>query len=141
MDSYTRTDGLHGSRRYVEDVVASKKNLDIIAMYLLDMVGDCDLRVTIPENSSYRLIKKVIRAAKQLHVRSHFTTFRGQILDDHQPFINAGIPAVDLIDFTFGSTPGGNEYWHTKEDNLSHTCEESLGIIGNVMRAVIVSYD
>jgi Zn-dependent M28 family amino/carboxypeptidase len=52
------------------------------------------------------------------------------LLDDHEPFVEAGIPAVDLIDFTYGSKPGLNDYWHTEQDTLDKISPQSLEIVG-----------
>jgi hypothetical protein len=50
--------------------------------------------------------------------------------DDHTPFLEAGIPAVDLIDFSYGPGPAPGDYWHTPEDTLDHVCPESLDAVG-----------
>ena len=46
--------------------------------------------------------------------------------DDFAIFYDAGYPAIDLIDFQFGSAPGKNDYWHTVEDRMDKISEESL---------------
>ncbi len=43
-----------------------------------------------------------------------------------------GIPAIDLIDFKFGSEPGLNDHWHTEADHLENISAESLEITGEV---------
>jgi hypothetical protein len=43
------------------------------------------------------------------------------------------MPAVDLIDFTFGSAPGRNDYWHTLDDTLDKLSGESLATVGRVV--------
>ena len=49
----------------------------------------------------------------------------------------AGIPAVDLIDFTFGPGPSPGEWWHSTEDTLDKVCAESLDAVGEaVLRAI-----
>ena len=55
-------------------------------------------------------------------------TYKYRILDDHVPFIQAGIPAVDLIDFDY-------EYWHTVADTSDKVSPESLQVIGDVLLA------
>jgi len=65
--------------------------------------------------------------------RGKFALVPGQILDDHQPFLDAGMPAVDLIDFQYGSAPGLNDYWHTAADTLDKLSAESLQTIGRVV--------
>ena len=50
--------------------------------------------------------------------------------DDHEPFVQAGIPAIDLIDFEFGP---GNRWWHTQEDSLDKISPQSLKITGQTV--------
>jgi hypothetical protein len=131
---YKPGDGLHGSRHFAQQMKQTGEMEKIDAMILLDMVGDRDLQCTIPFNSSPWLVKELLRAAHAAGTRSHFTLSRDvMITDDHVPFIDAGVPSIDLIDFHFGSAPGLNDYWHTKEDNLEHISVESLQVIGDTL--------
>ena len=52
------------------------------------------------------------------------------IKDDHLPFMRAGIPSCDLIDFSYGDN---NEHWHKASDLPSNCSEESLGVIGRIV--------
>ncbi len=57
--------------------------------------------------------------------------------DDHLPFLEAGVPAVDLIDFEYGPGPAPGAYWHTPEDTLDKVCAESLDAVGEAaLRAI-----
>lgn len=130
---YGPNDGLHGSRRMVRSLVRSGEARKIDAMVLLDMVGDRDLHFTIPSNSSRGLVKEVLDAAHASGHRDRFSLSHGSVItDDHVPFLKIGIPAIDIIDFRFGSEPGLNDYWHTEKDSLENISEESLKIIGEI---------
>jgi glutaminyl-peptide cyclotransferase len=72
----------------------------------------------------------VFDAARAAGYRDFFNYRAGGILDDHVPFLQAGIPAVDLIDFEFGSAPGLNDYWHTEKDTLDKISPHSLEVVG-----------
>ncbi len=52
------------------------------------------------------------------------------MLDDHTPFLEAGYPAVDVIDFDY-------PYWHTTEDTADKVSSESLEIVGETILAWI----
>ena len=52
--------------------------------------------------------------------------------DDHMPFINLGIPAVDLIDFDY-------PYWHKTTDTADKLSEESLRAVYKVVYEYIVN--
>jgi len=135
---YIPGDGLHGSRHMARQLAASGDADQVEAMILLDMVGDKDLHFTIPANSSRGLVKEVLRAADYVGYRDRCSLDRHlYITDDHVPFLDAGIPAIDLIDFQYGSRPLLNDYWHTKNDSLEHIGAESLEITGTIMLEVL----
>ena len=135
--SYGPDDGLHGSRYLAARLSESGRAREVRAFILLDMIGDRDLTVTIPRNGTPELISRVFAAATECGLRSKFALFRGSILDDHQPFLDHGMPAVDLIDFEYGSAPGRNDYWHTPSDTLDKLSAESLGTMGRVVLQVL----
>lgn len=124
-------DGFVGSRFFVEQLKADKQVEWIKAMILLDMVGDANLNITLPPNGSGPLAERVFEAARDVGHRDSFALFKkGEIGDDHVAFLNVGIPAVDLIDFEYGSSPGSNDYWHTEKDTLDKISPRSLEIVG-----------
>jgi hypothetical protein len=49
--------------------------------------------------------------------------------DDHQPFIAAGVAAVDLIQLT--SYP----YWHRADDTIDKVSSQSMKIVGETVLA------
>ncbi len=130
---YGENDGLHGSRRLAEQLVLTGRKESIKAMILLDMVGDKDLNFIIPVNSSRSLVQEVLEAA---HATGHRNLFslspRITIIDDHVPFLEVGIPSINIIDFRYGSKPGLNDYWHTKDDRLENISSESLEAVGEI---------
>jgi Zn-dependent M28 family amino/carboxypeptidase len=52
------------------------------------------------------------------------------MLDDHTPFLEAGIPAVDIIDFDY-------PYWHTVQDTTDKVSSESLQAVGDTLHVWI----
>ncbi len=129
---FTATDGSYGSRYFVSELGKDKTNKRVGAAMILDMIGDKDLTVTIPPESSQRLVRAVFDAAEGLQVREKFGYSTSTISDDHTPFLEAQIPAVDLIDFEFGSKPGVNDYWHTPQDTMDKVSAASLQVAGRV---------
>jgi glutaminyl-peptide cyclotransferase len=129
-------DGTRGSRQYVEYARAGGRQGspdlgEIEAMVLFDLVGDCDLQIPQEANSDPALHSRFAAAAEEADgTADPFAGVAGGVLDDHIPFREAGIPAVDLIDFTFGPGPSPGAYWHTPEDTLDKVCPESLDAVG-----------
>jgi glutaminyl-peptide cyclotransferase len=130
---YEPGDGLHGSRHMAAQLAESGAYRKIGAMVLLDMVGDANLHINIPANSSPRLVKEVLEAAHATGHREYVSVSRNLfITDDHVPFLQIGISAIDLIDFKYGSQPGLNDLWHTPNDSLENIRAESLEISGQI---------
>ncbi|MBU1695181.1 MAG: M28 family peptidase [Verrucomicrobia bacterium] len=138
MHRYGPNDGLHGSRHMARRLVEQGRAPDVKAVIILDMIGDHDLTVTIPRNGTSWLISEVFEAAREEGARDRFKLFRHELGDDHDPFLAADMPAVDLIDFHFGSAPGRNNYWHTPQDRMDKLAPESLDIIGRVVLRLLV---
>jgi glutaminyl-peptide cyclotransferase len=134
---YGAEDGLHGSRHLARQLVEAGERERVKAVILLDMIGDRDLTVTIPRNGTPELTTLAFSSAEKEGARSSFSLFRGEILDDHQPFLDLGMPAVNLIDFEFGSGPRKNDYWHTEQDTLDKLSATSLATIGRVVARMI----
>lgn len=134
---YSEEDGLHGSRFFVEDLKGAGHLNWIRAAVILDMVGDTRLNITMPVNSEARLVEQVFESARDAGYRDYFTFGTGDMLDDHTPFRRAGIAAVDLIDFQFGSAAGLNDFWHTEKDTLDKISPRSLSITGQTALRLI----
>jgi len=130
--SYGPKDGLHGSRKLAGDLVSAGRVPDVLAVLVLDMIGDRNLTVTMPRNVTPHLLSLVFDAARAEQVRNQFVLSSSSILDDHAPFLDRGLPALVWIDFEYGQRSGGNEYWHTPEDTVDKLSAESLDIVGRV---------
>jgi Zn-dependent M28 family amino/carboxypeptidase len=135
-------DGTRGSRQYVAYMRRGEQGSPPLrrvgAMVLFDLVGDCDLQIPRASNSDPKLYRVFSEAARE--VDGNAAPFEGTttpIADDHVPFLEAGIPAVDLIDFTFGPGPSPGEYWHTPLDTIDKVCADSLDAVGEAaVRAI-----
>ena len=136
-DEYGPADGFHGSRHLARTMAADGSLSNVVAMILLDMVGDRDLTLTIPRNSTPWLVALAFAAARAEGVRDRFQLYPYAIGDDHVAFFERGVPAIDLIDFAFGSAPGLNDYWHTPADTLDKLSAESLDLVGRVAARMV----
>lgn len=132
-------DGLHGSRRLASQLSATRQT--VRGVILLDMIGDRDLTVTLPANGTPQLTLLALEAAKQVGARHQFRLADTNILDDHQPFLDAGFAAVDLIDFVYGSAPGLHDYWHTAQDTVDKLSATSLTTMGQVVAEMLRRLD
>jgi len=115
-------DWILGSRGFVERMV----EMPDIAV-IVDMIGDRDLNIFWEMNSDPILSKEIWDTANDLGYSSQFIPIqKHRILDDHIPFIEAGIPSVDIIDFDY-------PYWHTASDTIDKISAESLKVVGETI--------
>jgi Zn-dependent M28 family amino/carboxypeptidase len=121
-----------GSTHYVSQLNAERRD-SINAMVLLDMVGDIDLELPLVRPATTSLQDSIWSVADQLGYNDTFIDVPGgSVTDDHVPFYDAGIPAVDIIQVPFPS------YWHTLEDTPDKCSADSLEIVGEVLEVFIV---
>lgn len=100
---------------------------------ILDMVGDADLNLHFERNSDPNISEEIWQIAQDLGYGDSFIpSVKYSILDDHTPFLQAGIPAVDVIDFDY-------PYWHTIEDTPDKVSPESLKAVGDTIRAWLLA--
>ena len=107
-------------------------------MVLFDMVGDCHLDIPREGSSDPSLYRLFADAAeRQTGGPAPFGGTTAPVIDDHTPFLQAGIPAVDLIDFGYGPGPTPGAFWHTRRDTLRRVCARSLGAVGGPALAAL----
>jgi glutaminyl-peptide cyclotransferase len=128
--TWTETDSLYGSRHFVEKLEVEGEAKKIRAMILLDMIGDKDLVLERDLSSTPWLLDVAFKSAQELGYAKHLATSPKAMMDDHTPFVRAGIPAVDLIDYSFGFA---NLHWHSPNDTLDKISPESLKIVGEIV--------
>jgi Zn-dependent M28 family amino/carboxypeptidase len=124
-------DVLLGSRYFAANLPEGYQPLFAV---LFDMVGDRDLRIQQEWHSAQRapeVVERVWRRADQL---GHDDVFVDQVgaavTDDHLPLLDAGIRAINVIDFEY-------PYHHTPQDTLDKVSAESLRIVGEVALALV----
>ncbi|MBN2387717.1 MAG: M28 family peptidase [Anaerolineales bacterium] len=97
------------------------------AVVIVDMIGDADLNIYYERNSAPDLAAEIWGQAAALGYREQFIPeYRYSILDDHIPFLDLGLPAVDIIDFDY-------PYWHTTADTPDKVSAESLQVVGETL--------
>ena len=120
-------DNTYGSRHYVGDVKSAGRLAEIRAFILVDMIGDRDLDIAREGESTTWLTDLVWASARRLGYGRHFLNDVEPIGgDDHFPFLEAGVPAVDIIDFHYPP-------WHTAGDTLDTVSARSMQIVGEVL--------
>lgn len=115
-------DWILGSRAFAESLTAKPD-----AVVVLDMIGDASLNIHQEQASNPALTQSIWNTAAQLKYQQYFiATVKYNILDDHVPFLEAGIKAVDIIDIDYTA-------WHTTADTPDKVSPESLKIVGETI--------
>jgi len=124
------TDHTYGSRHYVQAATRDGSLATLKALVLVDMIADRDLRIRRDLNSTSWLTDIVWNAARAQKLAEHFPNDRTEIEDDHLPFVEAGIPSLDIIDLEYDA-------WHTPFDTLDAVSAGSLQVVGDVLVAAL----
>lgn len=123
---WTGTDHTYGSRHYVQTAQRDGSLASVKAFILVDMIGDRHLALRREGNSTPWLTDLLWESARRLGFSQHFLESTTYIEDDHLPFLEAGVPAVDLIDLDYAA-------WHTRGDTVDQTSADSLQVVGDVL--------
>jgi glutaminyl-peptide cyclotransferase len=117
------TSGLRGSKPY-----ARRHAHELRAMVLLDFVAEADdMLIPREESSDIGLWARLRAAARRVGAQRVFPDVPGPaVIDDHTPFLRRGVPAIDLIDFTF-------DCWHKPCDDMTAVSELSLDLVGETV--------
>lgn len=120
-------DWILGSREFVK-----RNSLQPRAVVVIDMIGDADLNIYKEQNSNPELTGEIWSTARDLGFEKNFIAdYKYSMEDDHTPFLEAGIPAVDIIDFDY-------PYWHTTQDTPDKVAAASLEAVGKTLWTWIV---
>jgi hypothetical protein len=114
--------GVRGAKAYANKYAKSTAKL-----ILLDFVADKDLAIPREQTSDEQMWSDLRAAAKRVGAQSAFPDEeQGAVQDDHTPFVQKGIPSIDLIDFDFPC-------WHQTCDDLTAVSKQSLNLSGEAV--------
>jgi hypothetical protein len=120
-------DWILGSREFVKNNPIQPR-----ATVIVDMIGDADLNIHKERNSNQAITDEIWKTAVDLGYGDKFIdSYKYSMTDDHTPFLEAGLPAADLIDFDY-------PYWHTLEDTPDKVSAESLKAVGDTLLAWVM---
>ena len=136
-----------GAEAWAENLTEDEINATH-AFVLLDMVGDADLQLHDVAPGNATLKSRVVELGTSLGLVNGTTACNEQagediiqydtivhVLDDHVHAHNLGIPAIDLMDTSFGEAKPYTfgSYWHTMEDTPDKVSADSLGKVGRLV--------
>ena len=122
-------DNTYGSRHYVQAARRDGTLRQIDALVLVDMIGERDVRIKRESQSTPWLTDVIWQHARKLG-KPEFVDEVTTVLDDHVPFLQAGVPAIDIIDLEY-------PFWHAAGDTLDKVSPRSLQAVGDVLLAAL----
>jgi Zn-dependent M28 family amino/carboxypeptidase len=132
--NWTDSDSLYGTRHLAAKWARDGTLGKIKALILADMIGDKDLDIQRESQSTAWLVDVVRQAAKRFGYEKYFFKQQMDVSDDHLPFVQRGVPSIDIIDLNYGPN---NSYHHTDKDTMDKISAHSLTIDGDVFMETI----
>jgi glutaminyl-peptide cyclotransferase len=119
---------LRGSRAY-----AAAHPGQVGDMILLDYIANRGAHIPRETNSSAPLWAELRKAAGEVGTEDLFPdTTQEPVLDDHIPFLEQGIPSIDLIDFSY-------PYADTVQDTPDKLDQEVLDEVGETVAQLVIN--
>jgi hypothetical protein len=123
-------DNTYGSRHFVAHLKEQGQLSRVRAMILLDMMGYKNLELSQDTMGTHWLADIIWQTGRELGYDKVFVDGEeGVGGDDHEPFLSAGVNAVDLIQLN------GYPYWHQPDDTLDKISPKSLQAVGETVVA------
>jgi glutaminyl-peptide cyclotransferase len=126
-DRYFAYCALRGSRAY-----AQAHPGQVGEMILLDYIANKGLRIPRETNSTVGLWEQLRRAASEAGTTDVFPDATQEpIIDDHIPFLQRHIPAIDLIDWSY-------QYKNGVQDTLDKLDPSRLDAVGETVAQLVI---
>ena len=119
-------DFIAGSRHMAQNLQTLPKGVIVV-----DMIGDADQQIYKERNSSAILQDQLWAIAAKLGYEKYFIPeYKWAMMDDHTPFLQRGVLAVDMIDFDYPA-------WHTTQDTADKVSPDALERVGRVVKTFL----
>ncbi len=125
----TRDKYFYGSEHFAKSWLKNKKQPAYLAAVLLDMIAGQGAKFPVEGNSWFKsreLCLDIWRTAGELKCPAFLSQQGQHVLDDHLALQNAGIPAIDIIDFDY-------PHWHRLSDVPGNCAPDVLLQVANVL--------
>jgi hypothetical protein len=133
LGTQSRPDGYCRGSKELARRMREGRTPRVAAVFVFDMIGDRDLDIRPEVRGSEQAanLSQLVLDAARATGGTHFMPDMGyDIYDDHVPFLEAGIPAVDLIDFDYPA-------WHTTHDLPDQVSAASLAEVSAVAAWIV----
>jgi glutaminyl-peptide cyclotransferase len=122
-------DYFFGSKHFAREYKANKGKMHYEAAILLDMIAGKGAKLPMEEHSwlyARPLCKEIWDIARKLNCNMFKDKVGDKVYDDHLALQEAGIQAIDLIDFSYA-------HWHRLSDVPANCSAESMSEVAKVL--------
>ena len=132
---WSANDSLYGSRQMLQTL--KSHFMPIKGVVVVDMVGDKDLSFIRSRGNDEKLFSYFEQSLKGMNESEKLDTQPSYVQDDHTPFMEAGMPILHVMDFTYGGKETPGIFWHTADDTIKNISADSLAITGEALLRVL----
>ena len=133
------TDHTYGTRHLAAKWYADGILRKIKAFIVADMIGDKNLDILQEQGSTPWLRELLRKAAANTGHSAAISKDQGSEDDDHIPFLQRGVPSLDVIDMNYGphtfDMPDG--YHHTADDTIDKISAQSLQTSADILLELV----
>jgi len=138
---WTDSDSLYGTRH-----IAAKWSRDgtlghIKAFVLADMIGWKQLNIDKETNSTPWLLELEAKAGRDTGHSKYLFKESQAVEDDHLPFVQRGVPSLDVIDFQYGTAQDPEAFHHTDQDTMDKLSAASLQVAADLFLDLVKLID
>ena len=138
---WTDSDSLYGTRH-----IAAKWSGDgtlghIKAFVLADMIGWKQLNIDKETNSTPWLLELEAKAGRDTGHSKYLFKESQAVEDDHLPFVQRGVPSLDVIDFQYGTAQDPEAFHHTDQDTMDKLSAASLQVAADLFLDLVKLID
>lgn len=136
--SWTPSDSLYGSRYFAQNL-EQIDNID--AVMVVDMISDHNLKLIRNRNMDPTLMSHYQNVLEEMDQSSLLETRMSFVSDDHEPFVQKGIPTLHLMDFSYTGKTIDDVVWHTQFDTMDEISKTSLQTMAEILMRLMVKID
>ena len=138
---WTDSDSLYGTRHIAAKWSADGTIGHIKAFLLADMIGWKEMNIDRETNSTPWLLDLLAKAGKNTGHSKYLFKDSQAVEDDHLPFMQRGVPVLDVIDFKYGTPSDPEAYHHHDSDTMDKLSATSLQVSADLFLELVKLID
>jgi glutaminyl-peptide cyclotransferase len=138
---WSDSDSLYGTRHIAAKWSGDGTITHIKAFLVADMIGWKDMKIDRVSNSTPWLIADLVKAGNDTGHAKYISASGQAIDDDHIPFLQRGVPVLDVLDYEYGTAANLEAYHHTEFDTMDKLSATSLQVSSDIFLELVKLID